>query len=102
MKNPHDRITIPPRDATSPVRIPNSGKPNKKPSGVLNERHSLAQDQLYREWIDRSVRLELVFHDASKLLGTLLAHDTYALHVVTEDGDNVLVFKQSIRWIKPS
>lgn len=97
------RIEIPPRDTKAPVRVPRApeSKP-KKPSGVLNERHTSAQDPLYRQWIDDETTLMLTFDDGSALSGILRAFDTYALQLDTPDGERMLVFKQSLRWIKPA
>ncbi|NMP21137.1 RNA chaperone Hfq [Sulfobacillus harzensis] len=95
------RVDIPPRDTSAPVRIPGA-KPTgtKKPSGVFSERHSLAQEPLYQQWVDAEVLLRFVFSDGSALEGLLRAYDTYALQVETEQG-LMLVYKQSLRWIAP-
>ena len=101
-----NRIEIPPRDRSTPVRIPQtSSRPtgkNKKPSGIFNERHTSSQDVLYREWVEQQTLLLLVFTDATTLSGTLKGYDTYALHLEDEDGSPTLVFKQSLRLIRPT
>ncbi len=92
-------IEVPPRNSTAPVRVPGNSK--KKPSGVLNPRHTSAQDPLYQEWIDNGVALELSFDDGTVLQGVLQRYDTYSLQL-DSNGAPMLVFKQSLRWIKPA
>lgn len=100
------RIEIPPRDKSAPVRIPQgipkSSTQSKKPSGVFNERHTSSQDVLYRDWVENQTPLLLVFSDATTLVGTLQGYDTYALHLEDENGIPTVVFKQSLRLIRPS
>lgn len=101
------RIEVPPRDGSAPVRVPrttkdSSKKGGKKPSGVFNERHTSAQDGLYQEWLAEQVALELTFDDGSTLVGVLTSYDTYALRMDDQDGVPMLVFKQSLRSIKPA
>ena len=102
------RIEIPPRDTKAPVRIPHKGRPEpssqkpKKPSGVFNERHTLAQDGLYRDWMAHQTAIVITFDDGATLEGTLQSYDTYALHIQDVDGLELLVFKQAVRIIKPS
>ncbi|MCL5115812.1 MAG: RNA chaperone Hfq [Firmicutes bacterium] len=95
------RIEIPPRDASAPVRVPGTQSAPKKPSGVFNERHTSAQDPLYRAWIASAQRLVLTFDDGSEMGGVLEAYDTYALHLRSEADQPILVFKQSLRSITP-
>jgi sRNA-binding regulator protein Hfq len=99
------RIEIPPRDTSAPIRVPrqreSTSKP-KKPSGVLNERHTSAQDGLYREWIAEAVPLAFTFDDGTQMNGVLQSYDTYALKVVDPDGVPMLLFKQSLRSIRPA
>ncbi len=103
-----ERIEIPPRDTSTPVRIPKNSNPSrspgksKKPSGIFNERHTSSQDALYRDWVEHQTLLVLVFTDATTLSGTLQGYDTYALHLEDEDGTPTLVFKQSLRLIRPA
>jgi len=98
------RVEVPPRDTSAPVRVPRSGpavtKP-KKPSGVFSERHTSAQELLYREWLDNEISLVFTFDDAPSVSGVLRAHDTYALHVEATDGQPMLIFKQALRSIHP-
>lgn len=102
------RIEIPPRDTKAPVRIPHKNEPEKisqkpkKPSGVFNERHTSAQDGLYRAWIEHQTAIVITFDDGTSLEGTLHSYDTYALHLQDKDGVELLVFKQAVRSIKPS
>ncbi len=99
------RIEIPPRDGSAPVRVPQKSHTTaktKKPSGVFNERHTSAQDVLYRQWVDDEAALLFTFDDGSTLVGVLREYDTYALHIDDADGVPTLVFKQSLRSIKPA
>lgn len=99
------RIEVPPRDTTAPVRIPsrrNEAPPQrKKKSGVFNERHTSAQDGLYRDWIAQAQSLLFTFDDGTELIGVLQTYDTYALHVEDPQGVATLLFKQSLRSIRP-
>ncbi len=92
-------IEVPPRNGAASVRVP--GTSNKKPSGVLSPRHTSAQEPLYHEWIETAVPLEFSFEDGTAIQGVLQAYDTYSLHV-TMSGTQMVVFKQSLRWIKPA
>lgn len=97
------RIDYPPRDSSAKVRVPAASTPPshpKKPSGVLNERHTRAQDPLYERWIADQALLELIFTDGSIWTGILQSHDTYTLFMKGETGEEVLVFKQSLRSIR--
>ncbi len=100
------RIEVPPRDTTAPVRVPrrqaNPSQSKKRGSGVLHERHTSAQDDLYRDWMEKGLTLTFTFDDGSFTTGVLTAHDTYALSVAVADGSPVLIFKQSLRMIAPS
>lgn len=96
------RIDIPARDTSAPVRVPTQQGGGKKPSGVHGERHTSAQDPLYREWVDAETWLSLSFSDGTSVEGVLQAYDTYALHVVTPAGLPMVAFKQSLRWIVPT
>lgn len=96
------RIEVPPKDNSAPVRVPGMTSSQRKPSGVLGERHVSCQEPLYRLWIDTKTALELVFDDGSEISGLLVAHDTYALHLVDHEGTAMLIFKQSLRWIRPA
>lgn len=101
------RIEVPPRDTQAPVRVPTrrsagqNPRSRKKPSGVFNERHTSAQDGLYRDWIDMETPLTFTFDDGDEMVGILRAYDTYALTVEDGGGAAVLIFKQSLRLIKP-
>lgn len=91
-------IEVPPRNGTASVRVPAAGK--KKPSGVLSPRHTSAQEPLYHEWIGAAVTLEFSFDDGTAIQGVLQDYDTYSLQV-NINGTQMVVFKQSLRWIKP-
>ncbi|MCY0900366.1 MAG: hypothetical protein OWU33_15825 [Firmicutes bacterium] len=96
------RIEVPPRDVSAPVRVPAKGSASKKPSGVFHERHTSAQDPLYQAWILDETPLTFMFDDGSALSGILRAFDTYALHIVDGDGVSMIIFKQSLRWVRPT
>lgn len=100
------RIEIPPRDTSAPVRVPRNRTAapppqSKKPSGVFNERHTAAQDVLYREWINQQQPLVFTFDDGTAVTGVLQSYDTYALSVEDTNGGPLLIFKQSLRTIQP-
>lgn len=100
-------IEIPPRDTSAPVRIPQGrnqipASQSKKPSGVFSERHTSAQEVLYREWSAKQTTLLVTFDDGSSMVGILQAYDTYALQIDDTDGIPTLIFKQSVRSIRPT
>ncbi|MCY0877694.1 MAG: hypothetical protein OWU84_01935 [Firmicutes bacterium] len=95
------RIEVPPRDTAAPVRVPTKRAAPKKPSGVFHERHTASQDPLYQAWIEDGTILTFMFDDGTTLTGVLRAFDTYALNIVDPEGVDMLVFKQSLRWIRP-
>lgn len=100
------RVEIPPRDTEAPVRIPhrrtNPSEPKKRGSGVFHERHTSAQDDLYRDWMQKGLTLTFTFDDGSIMTGVLTGYDTYALSVADANEIPILVFKQSLRMIAPS
>jgi len=104
-------IEVPPRDDQARIRVPQrqqkpaSGSHANTPkkgsgSGVLSPRHTSAQEPLYDRWMENQTVLELVFDDGSRMIGQLRAYDTYAVHLVAEETD-IVIFKQSLRWIRP-
>ncbi|MDA8194295.1 MAG: hypothetical protein M0Z53_09905 [Thermaerobacter sp.] len=94
-------VNLPPRDGGGKIRIPHADKAPKKPSGVFNERHTRAQDPLYDEWLRAQTVLEVVYTDGTFWTGMLHAYDTYGLHMIGADGQDVLIFKQGLRSIRP-
>lgn len=95
------RIEVPPRNTSASVRIPATRSTPKKPSGVLSERHTSAQDPLYQSWIMEGSLLEVTFNDGETLKAYLRGYDTYALSLMAEDDQDMLVFKQGVRLIRP-
>lgn len=98
------RVIVPPRDSNAPVKVPQATPKDggKKPSGIFNERHTAAQDPLYQQWIDEKTPLTLMFDDGSTIEAQLMAYDTYAVQAQVAEGTPMLIFKQALRWIKPT
>lgn len=90
---------------SAPVRVP--GRPAAEasldaPQGRRGggARHSEAQNALYRVWMRDQVPLVLQCRDGVTLLGRLWAFDTYALHLRSDSGDDILVYKHGVIAIR--
>lgn len=99
MSKKTDWIQIPQPKHSPSVRVP---KPKeKKPSGVLSERHSRAQEPFYDQWIEDRRLIQVVFDENTAIAGYLTQYDTYALQIVSQDGVEMIVFKHAVRFIHP-